>query len=70
MENRTIRENVSVSAQAAVLSEKISELSEANLKLEEKKREQRRKIQMMEEEQKKLTERNAYRYFQFMQIHV
>ncbi len=58
---RTIRENVSVSAQVNQLSDKVSQLSEENASLQEKNAEQNRRIRMLENEENKLVKRNAYR---------
>lgn len=58
---RTIRENVNVSAQVQQLSEKASDLAAENEGLKLKNIEKQRKIEMLEDEQKKLVKRNAYR---------
>lgn len=58
---RTIRENVNVSAQVQQLSEKASDLAAENEGLKMKNVERQRKIEMLEDEQKKLVKRNAYR---------
>ena len=58
---RTIRENVSVSAQVGVLSERSAELAEENDDLLEQNRGLRRMVEALEDEQGKLMQRNAYR---------
>ena len=58
---RTIRENVNVSAQVQQLSEKASDLAMDNEALKMKNTERQRQIDMLEDEQKKLVKRNAYR---------
>ena len=61
---RTIRENVSVSAQVMQLSEKVKELTADNDHLEEQNQEQKRRIAMLELEESKLVKRNTYRLAQ------
>jgi chromosome segregation ATPase len=58
---RTIRENVSVSAQVNQLSDKVNELSQENDTLLDKSTEQNRRIKMLEIEENKLVKRNTYR---------
>ncbi len=58
---RTIRENVNVSAQVQQLSDKASELALENESLKFNNTERQRKIEMLEGEQKKLVKRNTYR---------
>ena len=58
---RTIRENVNVSAQVQQLSEKASDLAAENDTLKVRNTERKRKIEMLEDEQEKLVKRNTYR---------
>lgn len=58
---RTIRENVNVSAQVQQLSEKASDLAAENEGLKSRNTERKRKIEMLEDEQEKLVKRNTYR---------
>ena len=58
---RTIRENVSISAEVTILSEKLSELTIENDALFEKNRDQQKVLTSLEEEQANLLHKNAYR---------
>ena len=58
---RTIRENVNVSAQVQQLSEKACDLASENELLKVQNTEKQRKIEMLEDEQRKLVKRNTYR---------
>lgn len=58
---RTIRENVNVSAQVNQLADKASELGKDNDLLRVRNTEKQRKIDMLEDEQQRLVKRNAYR---------
>ncbi len=58
---RTIRENVNLSAQVMQLSEKAADLSKENDLLQGRNTDQRRRIEMLENEQSQMVRRNTYR---------
>lgn len=58
---RTIRENINVSAQVVQLSEKAAELVFENDRLQEENKDKARKIELLEMEQDHLVKKSAYR---------
>ena len=58
---RTIRENVNLSAQVMQLSEKAAELAQENDTLQARNTEQRRCVEMLENEQSQMVKMNTYR---------
>ncbi len=58
---RTIRENVSISAQNAQLSEQLSEVTAENKRLSKANADLARKIEILEDEQRRLIRGNVYK---------